>query len=154
LTTSETVIRIPRMQARPPITAGSNVIRSNIGLVYQPEQQSESHASALEGPVARPDETGGTSAFSRVICRKSPEGHMAAFRLALLPTGRKAKQSDYSSVGSGPSGLASCLLTAGSIKLDRQEAFACSLAMRHNRTGVCINGEPDHRSAGRPCAEP
>jgi hypothetical protein len=42
LTTSETVIRIPRMQARPPITAGSNVIRSNIGLVYQAEEQSES----------------------------------------------------------------------------------------------------------------
>src|ERR1700684_762281 len=46
LTTSETVIRIPRMQARPPITAGSNAIRSNIGLVYQPARQSESHASA------------------------------------------------------------------------------------------------------------
>ena len=42
LTTSETVIRIPRMQARPPITAGSNVIRSNIGLVYQPDKQSDS----------------------------------------------------------------------------------------------------------------
>src|ERR1700735_1406945 len=52
LTTSETVIRIPRMQARPPITAGSNVIRSNIRLVYQPEQQFESHASAgLIGPT-------------------------------------------------------------------------------------------------------
>ena len=42
LTTSETVIRIPRMQARPPIIAGSNVIRSKIALVYQPEEQSES----------------------------------------------------------------------------------------------------------------
>src|SRR5271165_1609174 len=47
LTTSETVIRIPRIQARPPITAGSNVIRSNIGLVYQPEDQSEN-----QGPRA------------------------------------------------------------------------------------------------------
>jgi len=46
LTTSETVIRIPRMQARPPITAGSNVIRSNIGLVYQAEEPSDSHATA------------------------------------------------------------------------------------------------------------
>jgi hypothetical protein len=37
LTTSETVSRIPRMQACPPIAAGSNVIRSNTGLVYRPE---------------------------------------------------------------------------------------------------------------------
>jgi hypothetical protein len=42
LTTSETVIRIPRMQARPPITAGSNVILSNIRLIYQREERSES----------------------------------------------------------------------------------------------------------------
>ena len=35
LTTSATVIRIPRIQARPPIVAVSNVIRSNIRLVYQ-----------------------------------------------------------------------------------------------------------------------
>ena len=32
------VIRIPRMQARPPITVGSNVIRSNIPPVWQPER--------------------------------------------------------------------------------------------------------------------
>jgi len=30
LTTSETVMRIPRIQARPPITVGSKVILSNI----------------------------------------------------------------------------------------------------------------------------
>ena len=56
LTTSETVIRIPRMQARPPITAGSNVIRSNIRLVYQPEEQPESQcerARPVSGPVSR-----------------------------------------------------------------------------------------------------
>ena len=35
LTTNETVIRIPRMQARPPIPTGSNVIRSKIELAYR-----------------------------------------------------------------------------------------------------------------------
>src|ERR1022692_5128058 len=55
LTTSDSVIRIPRMQARPPITAGPNVIRSNIRLVYQPEEQSESQcerAGLVSGPVS------------------------------------------------------------------------------------------------------
>ena len=57
LTTSETVIRIPRMQARPPITAGEDVIRSNTALVYQPEEQSKDNASArglVSGPVSAP----------------------------------------------------------------------------------------------------
>ena len=52
LTTSETVIRTPRMQARPPITAGSNVMRSNIPLIYQPEEQSESQCEPA-GPRIR-----------------------------------------------------------------------------------------------------
>jgi hypothetical protein len=115
-------------------------------------------SEALEGPAARPDGTGGASAFSRVICRKFPEGTYGRVSTGASADRAQGQTSDYSSVGSAghrdsrvaPNGG----VVSSRIGAERQEALACSFAMRHNRTGVCINGEPSDRGAGRPCAEP